>query len=211
MLLRERSNHEWLTDLHSSGPACKNALEDLRTLLLRGLEYALRSRRLDSSTLEDFVQEALVKILDNLQDFRGESRFLTWAQKITVRTALSELRRRYWRDLSLDAMTQSLEGDATPALLVERSGGPEKRALMLELRSLLGRAIAENLTERQGLALSAVALHEVPIQEVAERLGTNRNALYKLLHDARLRLKEAFLAAGLTPEDVLFILEETSA
>src|SRR5215211_2499723 len=100
-LMGERNNDQWLADLR--GPGKETALADLRGLLLRGLRAALHGRAGGvEPSVEDFVQEALLRILDNLDSFRGESRFTVWAQKICVRTAFAEMRRSSWRDVSLE-------------------------------------------------------------------------------------------------------------
>jgi RNA polymerase sigma-70 factor (ECF subfamily) len=214
----ERTNQEWLAALR--GPGRDKALADLRAFLVRGLGYALAGRPgVDDSTLEDFAQEALLKILAGLDSFRGESRFTTWAQKIAVRVALTELRRHRWRDVSLDEMIGFLDADPStssgqalrrgsghrfiPNTLADPSAGPEQQAIQRALWSTLRRIIATELTDKQRQALVAVRIHGMPLEEVARRMGTNRNALYKLLHDARQRLKKRMMAEGLSPQDVL--------
>jgi len=206
----ERTNQEWLDALR--GPGRDEALADLRAFLVRGLGYALAGRPgVDDSLLEDFAQEALLKILAGLDSFRGESRFTTWAQKIAVRVALTELRRHRWRDVSLDEMTRSPDADPSmgsghrfiPEILAEPSAGPEQQAIQRMLLSTLRRIIATELTDKQRQALVAVRIHGMPLEEVAREMGTNRNALYKLLHDARQRLKKRMMAEGLSPQDVL--------
>jgi RNA polymerase sigma factor (sigma-70 family) len=100
--MKDRTNQEWLDDLR--GPGRDDALADLRAFLVRGLGYSLANRSdVDGALVEDMAQEALLKILDSLDTFLGESRFTTWAQKIAVRVAFTELRRHHWRDLSLEA------------------------------------------------------------------------------------------------------------
>jgi RNA polymerase sigma-70 factor (ECF subfamily) len=209
--MTERTNQEWLAALR--GPRRDEALADLRALLLRGLRYALASWPVvDEAILEDFAQDALLKILDGLNTFRGESRFITWAQKIAVRVALTELRRHRWRDVSLDEMTGSPDADPStgvrrrlllPDTLADPSAGPEQQAIQRMLLSTLRRIIATELTDKQRQALVAARFHGMPLEEVARRMGTNRNALYKLLHDARQRLKKRMMAEGLSPQDVL--------
>jgi RNA polymerase sigma-70 factor (ECF subfamily) len=200
--MTDRTNQEWLAALR--GPGRDKALADLRALLVRGLRYALAGRSgVDDSILEDFVQDALLKILDGLDSFRGESRFTTWAQKIAVHVAFTELRRHRWRDVSLDEMTGSPDADFIPATLADPSAGPEQRAIQRTLLSTLRRIIATELTDKQRQALVAARVHSMPLEEVARRMGTNRNALYKLLHDARQRLKKRMMAEGLSPQDVL--------
>ena len=201
--MRDRTNAEWLEELR--GPGRGEALADLRALLIRGLQYALDDRaRLSDADLEDFVQDALLRILANLDCFEGRSRFTTWAHKIAVRVALSELRRMRWRDVSIEDLARQYdEGDFTPAVLADDEGSPDQIAAQQILLDTVLTLIDEELTERQRQALVAVVLAGMPLQEVAERMDTNRNALYKLLHDARQRLKKRMQSRGLTPEGVL--------
>jgi RNA polymerase sigma-70 factor (ECF subfamily) len=200
--MQQRTNEEWLAALR--GPERDEALADLRAFLVRGLGYALAKRSdVDDQILEDFSQDALLKILDNLDSFRGESRFTTWAQKIAVNVAFTELRRRRWQDTSLDQMTEGMSLDFVPDMLVDKSAGPDQQAVQRIFLETLRRIIATELTDRQRQALVAVRLQGMPLEEVARRMGTNRNALYKLLHDARQRLKKKLEAEGLSSEDVL--------
>jgi RNA polymerase sigma-70 factor (ECF subfamily) len=200
--MQERTNEEWLAALR--GPERDEALVGLRAFLVRGLGYALSSRSdVDDQILEDFSQDALLKILDNLDTFRGESRFTTWAQKIAVNVAFTELRRLRWQDTSLDELTEGFSLDFVPDMLVDRSAGPDQQATQRIFLESLRRLIATELTDRQRQALVAVRIHGMPLEEVARRMGTNRNALYKLLHDARQRLKRKMEAEGLSPQDVL--------
>jgi RNA polymerase sigma-70 factor (ECF subfamily) len=202
--LAERSNEEWTQALSRPGPGRDAALEDLRLILVRGLGYGLSQRsNLRESDLEDFAQDALLKILDALHTFRGESRFTTWAHKIAVRVAFTELRRRRWRDVSLDELTESKNDDAEfiPAYLSDPSIAPEQQAMQQAILQTLRRLIREELTDRQRRAMQA-ALRGMPLGEVAERMDTNRNALYKLLHDARRRLQQKMLEEGLAAQDV---------
>jgi len=203
----ERTNQEWLDALR--GPGRDKALADLRAFLVRGLRWAdghglANQASVTEADLEDFAQEALLKILAGLDSFRGESRFTTWAQKIAVRVALTELRSHRWRDVSLDEMTGFPDANAfIPDTLADPSAGPEQQAIQRMLLSTLRRIIATELTDRQRQALVAARIHGMPLEEVARRMGTNRNALYKLLHDARQRLKKRMMAEGLSPQDVL--------
>jgi len=202
---RARTNEEWIGALGQPGPEREAALEDLRRLLVRGLGYALGEQPgLRQSDLEDFAQDSLLRILKGLPNFRGESRFTTWAQKIAVRVAYTELRRRRWRDVSLDELTESREGGAEfiPSELADPSLGPEQQAMQRIILETLLRLIREDLTDKQRQALQAV-LRGMPLEEVARRMDTNRNALYKLLHDARRRLQKRMLDQGLSPQDML--------
>ena len=205
-----RTNETWQEALdRDPDPA---AVADLRALLLRGLRGALGGRSdVRESDLEDFTQDALLKILDSLDTFRGESRFTTWAQKIAVRVALTELRRKRWRDWSLERM---LEGDdgadragMMSVLVVDSGAGPEQQVVQRALIDVVGKTINEKLTEKQRLALVAVNVHGVPLDELSRHLDTNRNALYKLIHDARKRLKRELIDAGLAPDEILGAFE----
>lgn len=200
--MSDRTNREWLEGLH--GPEADAVLTDLRALLLRGLRYALAGRGVTESDLEDFAQDALLKVLGELASFRGEARFTTWAQKVAVRVALTELRRRRWRDVSLqDLMAEHEASDFTPAVLTDQAADPGQLAVQSVMLETVQRIIAEELTDRQRQAMLAVMQGGMPLQEAAERLGTNRNALYKLLHDARQRLQKRMLRDGLAPDELL--------
>lgn len=116
--MKERTNKEWLADLQ--GPGRDEALADLRVILVRGLHYAVANRyNVPEPNLEDFAQEALLKILATLDSFRGESRFTTWAHKIAVNVAFSELRRKRWENVSLQDLIAQYEGDFTPSVLTD--------------------------------------------------------------------------------------------
>ena len=202
MAVKERSNDQWLAALR--GPNRDEALAELRVVLVRGLRGALggQASRAESS-VEDFAQEALIKILDNLDSFRGECRFTTWAQKICVRTAFAEMRRSRWRDVSLDEVISQPEERAAADPQLD----PERAATQSMIMEELRRFIDEELTDRQRTALLA-ALGGMPLEAVADRMNTNRNALYKLLHDARKRLKKRMSAEMLSPQDVLGAFRE---
>jgi len=203
--MRERTNEQWLIELR--GPNPDGALADLYDLLVRSLGTALGGYGGGvEANFGDFAQEALIKITSNLDSFRGESRFTTWAQKIVVNVALTELKRKRWRDVSLqELLARRGAADRGPA---EIQLTPEQLALQNGVLEELRRVIDEELTSRQREAIVAVLLEEMPISEVARRMGTTQNALYKLLHDARKRLKRQMEAAGLSAEEVLAVFDE---
>ncbi len=183
------------------------ALGDLYDLLVRGLRAALGSYGGGvDAYVEDFAQEALLRITGNLDSFRGESRFTTWAQKIAMNVALTELKRRRWRDVSLqDLFARREAADSGPE---DTQLTPEQLAYQNTVLGELHRMVDEELTDRQREAVVAVILEGMPISEVARRMGTNQNALYKLLHDARRKLKRRMEAAGLSPQEVLAAFDE---
>jgi RNA polymerase sigma-70 factor (ECF subfamily) len=184
------------------------ALGDLYDLLVRGLRAALGSYGGGvDAYVEDFAQEALIRITGNLDSFRGESRFTTWAQKIAMNVALTELKRRRWRDVSLqDLFARREAADRGPA--ADRRLTPEQQAFQNMVLGELRRMVDDELTDRQREAVVAVILEGMPISEVARRMGTNQNALYKLLHDARRKLKRRMEAVGLSPQEVLAAFDE---
>ncbi len=199
----QRTNEEWLAALRGSGREA--ALIDLREILVRGLAYVLIDRpNLQPGDLEDFAQEALLRILDRLDSFRGESQFTTWAHKIAIRVAFTELRRLHWRDVSLDAAMEAGASDFVPEALVDARADPERQALQRSLLGTLQQVMMTELTERQRQALIAM-LYGMPLEEIARRMGSNRNALYKLLHDARQKLKSRMMDHGLSFEDVMHV------
>ena len=203
----DRTNSEWLADLRGSDR--NQAIADLREILVRGLTYALANRiKIDLEiVVEDFAQDAILRILDKLDTFRGESKFTTWAQKIAVRVAFTELRRKRWKDISIQDLLPEESGDFTPSILSDPSPDPEERANQTMLAEMIHSIIHEELTDRQRTAIMAVLSGGMPLEEVAERMNTNRNALYKLIHDARKRMQQRLLARGMTPQDVLAAFE----
>jgi RNA polymerase sigma-70 factor (ECF subfamily) len=209
----ERTNEAWLNDLRSKGTQLDTAIEDLLKHLRRGVLAYLHTRS-DLNYLaevelqqmsEDFSQEALLKIQANLDNFQGKSKFTTWATKIAANHTISELRRAKWRDLSLDAITESgtsLQEILTPTTDQDQ-GNPDTESERRQVWESLNYVINNELTDRQRQALVAVRIENVPISEVARLLETNANNVYKLLHDARLKLKRALQTLDLDSEYIL--------
>ena len=196
----DRDNETWLAHLGSTGPDQQAALSDLRDALLRGLRRALSHRaNAGAEFLEDVVQDALVRILDRLPQFEGRSRFLTWAMSVAIHVAMSELRRRRWKDVSLDEVTAG--GDLAPERAIADDPGPDAQSEREAILAAMHELIRTGLTEKQRAALLA-ELRGMPQDEIARHLGSNRNAIYKLTHDARKRLKRGLESAGFTAEDI---------
>ncbi len=167
--MAERTNEEWIKALR--GPGRDEALADLRTLLVRALRVALSGKgKLTEADLEDFAQDALVRIINALDSFRGEARFTTWAYKIAIRVALSELRRRRWREVSLDTLTGDTDSDFVPSTLADPAVDPEQQAIQRMVLDTIRRAIAEDLTEKQRKALVAARVQRIPMEVIAQRL-----------------------------------------
>jgi RNA polymerase sigma-70 factor, ECF subfamily len=195
------SNEDWIDALR--GDDRDRALAELRRILTVGLRpiVARRVEREADALVEDFVQETLLRVLESLDSFRGESRFTTWAHKIGVRIAFTELRRKRWEDVSLDELMGASGEAAVPeADLSERPDDAAQRRMIVEQ---VHRVIEENLSDRQRQAIVAIMVHGMPLEEVARRMGTNRNALYKLLHDGRKRMKAALEERGMNVEELL--------
>jgi RNA polymerase sigma-70 factor, ECF subfamily len=212
--MSKRDNQTWLSDLRTGGDLRDTALVELHDMLISTLPYGL-SRWLSPADpqfnvfIEDVTQETLMRVFDGMDSFEGRSQFTTWAYKIAVRVALSELRRRRWRDVSLDELTEEKDDQlAEPSWMSTRVAGPESTVERREVMARIQQIITEELPPKQRQALMAVAVNGVPMDEVARRMNTNRNALYKLMHDARLRLKHRLEQEGLSPEELLKMFEQ---
>jgi RNA polymerase sigma-70 factor (ECF subfamily) len=216
--MAERSSAQWLQDLKPNSSTRSKAIEDLRARLQRGIYYYLSRERSDladrapeevAQMAQDFAQDATLRVLANMDSFRGDSQFTTWAMKIAMRIAISEMRRARYKDFSLDSIMAEgeLGAGATP---IADSGPPERPETATERHDVLqviSTAFSEILTERQRAALEALVLEGVPMDLVAEQLGTNRNALYKLVHDARRKLRSYLESQGLSPEYIMNLFE----
>ncbi|MCA9873088.1 MAG: sigma-70 family RNA polymerase sigma factor [Ardenticatenaceae bacterium] len=210
--MSKRTNEQWLHDLKSSGPAHEAAISDLQQILLSGLQHGLLNQVNTSAPefatqAEDFIQEALLKILDNLDSFAGRSQFTTWAHKIAVSVALTELRRKRWQDKSLDGLMETDSGIFTPKFIADPAPLPESVTERAEMLAHVNRLIMEELTEKQQAVMEKSVIQNLPTPEVARQLHMKPNAVYKMLHDARVRLKQRLAEDGLTPEEILAIFE----
>jgi len=212
--MQKRNNEQWLFDLSTPGPDQEAALQDLRAVIAKGLPYGVRKYLSPDNPqfeplIDEVTQETLLRVLSRLDTFEGRSQFTTWVHKIAVRIALTELRRRKWRDVSLDNIIEDQTISAAPRIVADSSPSPETSVEQADMLAQVQRLIMEELTDKQSQAMTAISIQGMPIEEVARRMNTTRNALYKLLHDARLRLKHRMAQEGLTPEDVLSVFEQT--
>ena len=186
-------------------------LGDLRTFLLRAAQYALSLHSDDLAQAdakieplaEDCAQEALLAILKHLHEFRGDSKFTTWAYKFAVNIALVVARRERWKSVSLDQIMSEADLDDWPIRDESQVTDPDRPALQAEIWAIIRETIDHDLTERQRQVLKAMVFEEVPMDEVVRYLKTNRNAVYKLLHDARRRLKARLEARGFGVPEIL--------
>jgi RNA polymerase sigma-70 factor (ECF subfamily) len=198
--LLDRDSRKWLERLGSEGSPREAAIADLHALLMRAARFEVDRRRamlpqLRGGDHEDLAQQsaddALVAVLAKLDQFRGESRFTTWAYKFALYEAAAKVRRRAWQGreipLTEEAWPQIADAGADPHADIEMS----------ELLRAVRLGIERDLTPHQREVLVALALNDVPIDVLAERLNTTRGALYKTLHDARRKLRAGLAASGM--------------
>jgi RNA polymerase sigma-70 factor (ECF subfamily) len=214
--VKARSNAEWLAALKSSGVEQAAAIVDLRIYVLRAATYALRRGGGHLGLMspaevhqlgEDCAQDALLGVLQHLDEFRGESRFTTWVYSFAINTALVAARRERWKRVPLEQVIQNPALDARLAAPERAPADPARRALQAETLAAIREAIDHHLSERQRQALKAIVFEGVPLDELARHWGSNRNAIYKLLHDARRKLKARLEARGLSVTETLGLFE----
>jgi RNA polymerase sigma-70 factor, ECF subfamily len=202
----DAESREWLQSLCAESPTRDDAIARLHDLLLRAARFEVARRRptlphLRGDELDDIANEAaddaLMSVLRRLDDFRGDSRFTTWVYKFALLEAAVKLRKRAWqgREVPLEPEDWGLfsSSDLEPHAEAEQS----------ELLTTVQQAIADVLTPHQRRVLVALALNGVPIDVLAERLNTNRGALYKTLHDARRKLRKHLGERGLALDNWL--------
>ena len=196
-------SRDWLVSLRAQGSLRDAAIARLHALLLRAARFEVARRRpvlphVRGNEFDDIACEAaddaLVSVLARLDDYRGASRFTTWVYKFALYEAAAKLRRRAWqgREVPLEAESWEIFSD----------GGlePAAQAEQRELLAAIQEAIQHGLTPHQRTVLIALAVNGVPIDVLAERLGTTRGALYKTLHDARRRLRTRLEEIGMDLE-----------
>ena len=191
----------WLSALRSPGPEHDKAVAALHELLLRAARFEVSRRRAALShvrgeELDDLAlqaaDDALVAVLGKLDDYRGISRFTTWAYKFALLETSVRLRRRTWQEREV-----VLEPEVWP-LMADGGEGPQRQAETRELMRAIKQGVDSCLTEHQREVLVGLALNGVPIDVLAERLNTTRGALYKTLHDARRKLRADLGERGFT-------------
>ncbi len=205
----DEESRSWVRDLRGGGAAYDDAVARLHALLLRAARFEVSRRRVTlphvrGGDLDDLAvqaaDDALVSVLRRLDDFRGASRFTTWAYKFALLEAAVKLRKRAWQ--GVETPLDETQWSFLPAGGAE----PDEASEQGELLATIANAIAEVLTDHQRRVLVALAIDGVPIDVLAERLDTTRGALYKTLHDARRKLRRHLADSGLAPTSML---EET--
>jgi RNA polymerase sigma-70 factor (ECF subfamily) len=190
----DKESEDWLTGLSGDGPVREETLARLHSLLLRvaRAEAGRRRENLPARTLSELddlcmeaANDAVEAITRKLGSFQGLSRFTTWASKFVFLEISGRLRRHAWQDRRIEWSTTAWDQLASSDLTADRALEQRERL------DLLREAMENSLTDRQRMILTAVAVDEVPIDVLAERLGSSRGAVYKLLHDARSKLRQA--------------------
>ena len=191
------TNDDWIAGLKAGRSDLTSALH---TRIRSGLAAAFAERSdVGDSELDDFAQDAVIRVLDRLDSFNGDSALSTWAMAIAVRLSLTAMRRRQWKDKSLDALTAD-------AAVEDASADPGTGASARdELLSALRSAIDTALTPRQRQAILS-ELEGIPQVVIAEHLQSTPGALYKMTHDARKKLRDALDRAGFDAQSVSELL-----
>jgi len=190
--------YDWVEKLNSESQR-EEAIGKLREVLLRGLKGAFLRRGQNEAFCEDVCQESLIRIMKNIDSFEGRSKFTTWAISIAIRVGISELRRRHHKDVSLDAITSGDDMKIELAVAENDVSGDsmDQRAILETLSDL----IENQLTDKQRTVVRAL-LGGMPVEEIARRTDSNRNAVYKLFHDAKQRLKSGFETSNYSLSDI---------
>ena len=192
----------WVGRLRHDGSEGRIALQELHSLLLHAARFAVAQRRwavprLGGPELDEVATEAandaLLAVLRHLDDYRGDSRFTTWATKFVVLEAATAVRRRAWKNREVTLESEGLE------LALDACGGAWEETETAQRLDALRSALAGALTPHQRTVFVAVCVRGVPIDVLAERLATTRGALYKTVHDARQKLRAHLAAAGFAP------------
>jgi RNA polymerase sigma-70 factor, ECF subfamily len=193
-------SRRWVEQLHADHPRHEQAVARLHDVLRRAALHELHRRRthlpaLAGAELDDVANQcaddALVNILARIDDFKGLSRFTTWAYKFAIFEVSSKLARHAWKRFA--PSHDDAELSELPDSLAPR---PSEQAERREQLTILRKAIEADLTPRQREVFVAIALNDVPIDVLALQLGSNRNAIYKNLFDARRRLRDSLAGAG---------------
>jgi RNA polymerase sigma factor (sigma-70 family) len=199
----DRANRRWLCDLAAGSPAREAASRELYPLLLRVAKSEARRRapllKLDGPELEDIAHQAaadaLMAVTERLDKFRGEARFTTWASKFVIFDVATKMNRHYWHRHEVP-----YEQEDWSKIVSKFDLGPDDEAQVREFSAAISSAVEENLSERQRIVFVATVLNGMPMDVLADELGSTHNALYKVLFDARKKLRAALVAGGHLPE-----------
>jgi RNA polymerase sigma-70 factor (ECF subfamily) len=200
VMARDLAGGDWIELLSSPGAGHDEALQRLHELLLRAARQQVSRMQpalngigqvRQDDIINQAADEAMISLLGKLATFEGRSRFTTWAYKFGILQAAVEVNRSMWRhrEVPLDDVHEPLAAGASPEQFSEAA----------DFSIAVGAAIEQTLTDHQRRVVLALLVDDVPIDVLAERLGTSRNTLYKTLHDARKRLRAHLTATGFLP------------
>lgn len=195
----ERDNCRWVRDLATAGPRREQACSELYPLLLRIAKSEARRRapllKLGGPELEDIAHQAaadaLMAISERLDKFRGEARFTTWASKFVIFDVAVKMNRHFWRRHEIP-----YEQEDWSRIASRFDVSPEDEVQAREFAAAVSTAVEENLSERQRLVFVATVLNGMPVDVLADELDSTHNALYKVLFDARKKLRAALVSGG---------------
>lgn len=195
---------DWIAALSSPGAEQEVALRSLHGLMVRAAAHQvwrMRSSLPDASPgnvdviVNQAADEAMTALLRKLHTFEGRSRFTTWAFKFAILQAATDVRRLQWQHREVELRDLDLQRVPEDA-----ADGPERQAEGADLARALAEAMHTCLTPHQRRVAVALLVDGVPIDVLAERLGSNRNALYKTVHDVRERLRADLTRRGYLPD-----------
>ncbi|MGH3509744.1 MAG: sigma-70 family RNA polymerase sigma factor [Nocardioidaceae bacterium] len=194
---------EWLRDLRDEGAAYDDCLTRLHGLLIRGAHRELQRRSgtfpVSGPELEDLAHQAagdaMVAVLAKVDQFRGESRFTTWAYRFVVLEVSNKVARHFWRNGDVEIAAEDWNRIPDTFALP-----PDRETERRELVDAVRHAVSEALTERQRRVFIALVLNGVPPEALAVRIGTTRNAIYKTMFDARRKIRADLVANGYLDE-----------
>jgi RNA polymerase sigma-70 factor, ECF subfamily len=169
----DEASRDWLSALTAAAThgGAGDAVARLEALLLRAsrFEVVRRHSTLSHSAAElDHVARAasvdsLAQVLAHLDKYDGASRFSTWAAKFALQETAIRLRELGWQ---------------------------QRQEAVADLPSSMSRVLDAALSDEQREVFTALSFRGVPIDVLADRLGSKRAAVYATLHDARWRLRE---------------------
>lgn len=198
---------DWIAKLNSADAAVRDSTSGkLRDALTATLRAQFVKRGLSQDCVEDVVQETVYRILDRLHTFRGDSRFMSWATAVGVRTGLELVRKQYWKTQTLGDLVKGDDVNlAGPWESMEPD--PNEDTLRREILTALSEVIQSALSERQHMALLA-EMKGMPSSEIAREMGSSRGAIYKMTHDARKKIKAELERRGFDADTIQQSLNE---
>ncbi|WP_396903871.1 RNA polymerase sigma factor [Mycolicibacterium phlei] len=191
----DAESREWLRILDAASTHRGDGITRLHAQLLRVARRGVHRRQTQITGVElddiaaQVASDATMAVLTKLPTFRGESRFTTWAYRFVVLEVANKIGRHYWRNPPASL------GDEDWDRLPQRFGvDPSQHAEAAELTDAIRRAVETALTERQRRMFVAIVLNGIPLDALVVKLGTNRNAVYKTIFEARRKIRDFLVA-----------------